>query len=56
MFGLLLAILLYYIENIGNNLICWDMSIIAPVNPVLVNPVLDDAPNRLKIMRDIYSL
>jgi hypothetical protein len=51
MFGLYLAILLYYMGNIGNNLIGLDMSIIAPVNPVL-----DDAPDRLKIMRDIYSL
>jgi hypothetical protein len=51
MFGLYLAILLYYMGNIGNNLIGWDMSIIAPVNPVL-----DDAPNMLKIMRSIYSL
>jgi len=51
MFGLYLAILLYYMGNIGNNLIGWDMSIIAPVNPVL-----DDVPNMLKIMRSIYSL
>jgi hypothetical protein len=50
MFGLYLAILLY-MGNIGNSIIGWDMSIIAPVNPVP-----DDVPNMLKIMRSIYSL